>query len=65
MDIHSRAFTNCDTFFSFNEGGILLLEVDRMLRAGDYFVWAAQPIYKHEEKLQETWKGTVSGEEED
>ena len=60
-----KAFTNCDTLFSFNEGGILLLEVDRMLRAGGYFVWAAQPVYKHEEKLQETWKGTVSGEEED
>lgn len=39
-----------------NDGGILLLEVDRMLRAGGYFAWAAQPVYKHEEKLQEAWK---------
>lgn len=37
--------------------GILLLEVDRMLRAGGYFVWAAQPVYKHEDNLQEQWKG--------
>ncbi|KAE8731810.1 putative methyltransferase PMT10 [Hibiscus syriacus] len=36
--------------------GILLLEVNRMLRAGGYFVWAAQPVYKHEEILQEQWK---------
>lgn len=28
-----------------------------MLRAGGYFVWAAQPVYKHETKLQEQWKG--------
>ncbi|CAM8957887.1 unnamed protein product [Rhodiola kirilowii] len=39
------------------DDGILLLEVDRMLRAGKYFVWAAQPVYKHEEALEEQWKG--------
>ncbi|KAF8397420.1 hypothetical protein HHK36_016336 [Tetracentron sinense] len=38
------------------DDGILLLEVDRMLRAGGYFVWAAQPVYKHEENLEEQWK---------
>eukprot|EP01018_Ginkgo_biloba_P034225 Gb_07905 [translate_table: standard] len=38
------------------DGGILLLEVDRLLRAGGYFAWAAQPVYKHEENLQEAWK---------
>ncbi|KAK8624118.1 hypothetical protein V6N13_065472 [Hibiscus sabdariffa] len=38
------------------DDGILLLEVNRMLRAGGYFVWAAQPVYKHEELLQEQWK---------
>ncbi|KAK9167293.1 hypothetical protein Scep_002484 [Stephania cephalantha] len=27
-----------------------------MLRAGGYFAWAAQPVYKHEENLQEQWK---------
>ncbi|CAM8952187.1 unnamed protein product [Rhodiola kirilowii] len=38
------------------DDGILLLEVDRMLRAGRYFVWAAQPVYKHEETLEAQWK---------
>lgn len=42
-----------------HEDGILLLEVDRMLRAGGYFVWAAQPVYKHEEALEEQWKGMI------
>ncbi|XP_059631733.1 probable methyltransferase PMT10 [Cornus florida] len=38
------------------DDGILLLEVNRMLRAGGYFVWAAQPVYKHEDKVHEQWK---------
>ncbi|KAJ6838021.1 putative methyltransferase PMT11 isoform X1 [Iris pallida] len=38
------------------DDGILLLEVNRMLRAGGYFAWAAQPVYKHEELQQEAWK---------
>lgn len=38
------------------DDGILLLEVNRMLRAGGYFIWAAQPVYKHEDNLQEQWK---------
>ncbi|KAG9452237.1 hypothetical protein H6P81_005141 [Aristolochia fimbriata] len=38
------------------DDGILLLEVNRMLRAGGYFAWAAQPVYKHEEAQQEAWK---------
>ncbi|XP_054798057.1 probable methyltransferase PMT10 isoform X1 [Prosopis cineraria] len=38
------------------DDGILLLEADRLLRAGGYFVWAAQPVYKHEEILQGQWK---------
>ncbi|CAO2167057.1 unnamed protein product [Urochloa humidicola] len=38
------------------DDGILLLEVNRLLRAGGYFAWAAQPVYKHEEAQQEAWK---------
>ncbi|KAF3433652.1 hypothetical protein FNV43_RR24755 [Rhamnella rubrinervis] len=38
------------------DDGILLLEVNRMLRSGGYFVWAAQPVYKHEEVLEEQWQ---------
>jgi hypothetical protein len=39
--------------------GILLLEINRMLRAGGYFVWAAQPVYKHEQNLEEQWQGMI------
>ncbi|KAH0876103.1 hypothetical protein HID58_073465 [Brassica napus] len=42
------------------DDGILLLEANRMLRAGGYFVWAAQPVYKHEDNLQEQWKGYIA-----
>ncbi|KAF9598244.1 hypothetical protein IFM89_026075 [Coptis chinensis] len=38
------------------DGGILLLEVNRMLRGGGYFAWATQPVHKHEKALQEQWK---------
>ncbi|KZV49109.1 hypothetical protein F511_27814 [Dorcoceras hygrometricum] len=38
------------------DDGILLLEVNRMLRAGGYFAWAAQPVYKHEAALEEQWE---------
>ncbi|KMZ74983.1 S-adenosyl-L-methionine-dependent methyltransferases superfamilyprotein [Zostera marina] len=37
------------------DDGLLLLELNRMLRAGGYFAWAAQPVYKHEEAQQEAW----------
>lgn len=46
-------------FFTCGVDGILLLEVNRMLRAGGYFVWAAQPVYKHEEVLEEQWEGII------
>ncbi|KAM7258508.1 hypothetical protein ACFE04_014249 [Oxalis oulophora] len=36
--------------------GILLLEVNRLLRGGGYFAWAAQPVYKHEEALENQWE---------
>lgn len=41
------------------DDGVLLLEVNRMLRAGGYFAWATQPVYKHEEPLQEQWREMV------
>ncbi|KAG5552417.1 hypothetical protein RHGRI_010481 [Rhododendron griersonianum] len=40
--------------------GILLLEVNRVLRAGGYFAWAAQPVYKHEPLLEEQWEEMVN-----
>ncbi|KAL6581104.1 hypothetical protein OROMI_007027 [Orobanche minor] len=42
------------------DDGILLLEVNRMLRAGGYFAWAAQPVYKHEAALEEQWEEIVN-----
>ncbi|CAN4095835.1 unnamed protein product [Withania somnifera] len=42
------------------DDGILLLEVNRLLRAGGYFVWAAQPVYKHEAVLEEQWEEMVN-----
>lgn len=45
------------SFHICGEDGILLLEVNRMLRAGGYFAWAAQPVYKHELALEEQWEG--------
>lgn len=44
-------------FKHYDEDGILLTEVNRMLRAGGYFAWAAQPVYKHEQVLEEQWIG--------
>ncbi|XP_051120143.1 probable methyltransferase PMT11 [Andrographis paniculata] len=42
------------------DDGILLLEVNRMLRAGGYFAWAAQPVYKHEPLLEIQWEEMVN-----
>ncbi|KAI3458656.1 hypothetical protein Pfo_015319 [Paulownia fortunei] len=42
------------------DDGILLLEVNRMLWAGGYFAWAAQPVYKQEAVLEEQWAEMVS-----
>ncbi|KAG8493864.1 hypothetical protein CXB51_011333 [Gossypium anomalum] len=38
------------------DDGILLLEANRMLRAGGYFIWAAKRVDKHEDNLQEQWE---------
>ncbi|KAF6170491.1 hypothetical protein GIB67_031899 [Kingdonia uniflora] len=38
------------------EGGKLLLELNRVLRPGGYFVWSATPIYKKLEEDVEIWK---------
>ncbi|GJN01219.1 hypothetical protein PR202_ga18466 [Eleusine coracana subsp. coracana] len=38
------------------EGGKLLLELDRLLRPGGYFVWSATPIYKNLPEDIEIWE---------
>ncbi|GMP73345.1 hypothetical protein CsSME_00031123 [Camellia sinensis var. sinensis] len=47
-------------FFHCGKDGILLLEVNRMLRAGGYFAWVAHPVYKHELALEEQWKEMIN-----
>ncbi|KAK1355289.1 Methyltransferase [Heracleum sosnowskyi] len=42
------------------DDGILLLEINRMLRGGGYFVWAAQPVYKHKPALEEQWEEMIN-----
>lgn len=38
-------------------GGMLLLELNRVLRPGGYFVWSATPVYRKEKEDVEIWKG--------
>ncbi|KAI7736629.1 hypothetical protein M8C21_025714 [Ambrosia artemisiifolia] len=40
------------------EGGMLLLEVNRLLRPGGYFVWSATPVYRKHGEDAKIWKGT-------
>lgn len=39
------------------EDGILLLEANRILRAGGYFLWVADPVNKDGEMRLTQWKG--------
>ncbi|XP_022977279.1 probable methyltransferase PMT27 [Cucurbita maxima] len=38
------------------EGGMLLLELNRVLRPGGFFVWSATPVYQTLEEDVEIWK---------
>ncbi|XP_040999048.1 probable methyltransferase PMT10 isoform X2 [Juglans microcarpa x Juglans regia] len=38
------------------DDGKLLLEANRMLRAGGYFVLAGEQVYKHDENLRKQWE---------
>ena len=40
-------------------GGKLLLELDRVLRPGGYFVWSATPVYQKLPEDVEIWEGTI------
>ncbi|PON99531.1 putative methyltransferase PMT [Trema orientale] len=42
------------------EGGMLLLELNRVLRPGGYFVWSATPVYQKLEEDVEIWKAMSS-----
>lgn len=38
------------------EGGKLLLELNRVLRPGGYFVWSATPVYRKDQENVDIWK---------
>ncbi|XVF59720.1 hypothetical protein PTKIN_Ptkin07bG0298400 [Pterospermum kingtungense] len=42
------------------EGGMLLLELNRVLRPGGYFVWSATPVYQKLPEDVEIWKAMSS-----
>ncbi|XVE82536.1 hypothetical protein DITRI_Ditri16bG0013100 [Diplodiscus trichospermus] len=42
------------------EGGLLLLELNRVLRPGGYFVWSATPVYQKLKEDVEIWKAMSS-----
>ncbi|XP_002969911.2 probable methyltransferase PMT27 [Selaginella moellendorffii] len=42
------------------DGGKLLLEVNRVLRPGGYFVWSAPPVYRTQPDQVQIWKNTSS-----
>lgn len=43
----------------YSAGGKLLLELNRVLRPGGYFVWSATPVYQKLEEDVAIWKGSI------
>ena len=41
-------------------GGKLLLELNRLLRPGGYFVWSATPVYRKLEEDVKIWNGRIT-----
>jgi hypothetical protein len=50
-----------DVYLCFFLGGKLLLELDRLLRPGGYFVWSATPVYQKLPEDVEIWEGKFIG----
>ncbi|CAM0955035.1 unnamed protein product [Alopecurus aequalis] len=44
----------------YENGGKPLLELNRVLRPGGFFIWSATPVYRQEERDQEDWKAMVT-----
>ncbi|CAI9091768.1 OLC1v1026877C1 [Oldenlandia corymbosa var. corymbosa] len=42
------------------DGGKPLMELNRILRPGGYFIWSATPVYRPEERDQNVWKAMVA-----
>jgi hypothetical protein len=46
-------------YYSTTAGGKLLLELNRVLRPGGYFVWSATPVYQKLSEDVEIWNGKL------
>eukprot|EP00850_Spirogloea_muscicola_P021752 SM000260S09948 [mRNA] locus=s260:114816:120959:- [translate_table: standard] len=46
------------------DGGMLLVELNRVLRPGGYFVWSATPVYKSDQADTDVWNGEVQTDAE-
>ncbi|KAL3521249.1 hypothetical protein ACH5RR_019398 [Cinchona calisaya] len=42
------------------DGGKALLEINRILRPGGYFIWSATPVYLKDEEHQKIWQAMVA-----
>ncbi|XP_059669722.1 probable methyltransferase PMT23 isoform X2 [Cornus florida] len=42
------------------DGGKPLLELNRLLRPGGFFIWSATPVYKKDKRHQDIWKSMVA-----
>ncbi|KAG0554549.1 hypothetical protein KC19_12G099500 [Ceratodon purpureus] len=42
------------------DGGMLLLELNRVLRPGGHFLWSATPVYQDLEEDKQIWKDTIA-----
>ncbi|PIN14580.1 Sterol 24-C-methyltransferase [Handroanthus impetiginosus] len=42
------------------DGGKPLMELNRILRPGGYFIWSATPVYRSDERDKEVWKSMVA-----
>ncbi|ONK56243.1 uncharacterized protein A4U43_C10F5590 [Asparagus officinalis] len=47
-------------YLTFPGGGMLLLELNRLLRPGGYFVWSATPVYRSDQENVEIWKAMTA-----
>lgn len=43
-----------------NAGGLPLIEMNRILRPGGFFVWSATPVYRHDERHRNVWEGMLA-----
>ncbi|XP_044462499.1 probable methyltransferase PMT23 isoform X1 [Mangifera indica] len=44
----------------YGDGGLPLIEMNRILRPGGFFVWSATPVYRHDERHRNVWEAMVN-----